>query len=128
MQARAACRANRAQQFGPLPLGKPHVGLRQPVENVADDVGPQRLRFAADQSIAQADQIVADVDRHGYAEPPMERRLAVAKRVVVFDVVVNERGLVECLDRQGGPLDRVGQLWKMPMAARSAPWPPVIAS
>ena len=67
--------------------------------------GPERLRLAADQAIAQADQVVADVDRGRHAVAPVNRFLAVAEGVVVLDVVVNERGLVERLDRHGRPAD-----------------------
>ena len=94
------------QQLGPLAFGEPQVGVGQAIENVGDRVGAERLRLAADQAIAQADQVVADVDGRRRAVLPVDRLFAVAEGVVVLDVVVNERGLVERLDRHGRPADR----------------------
>ena len=76
----------------------------------AAHVAAELLALAADQPIAQADQIVADVDRRADAVLPVQRLAAVAEGVVVFDVVVNERGLVERLDGQRRALDRIGQV------------------
>ncbi len=69
---------------------------------------PSALRLAADQPIAQADQVVADVDRRRRAVLAVQRLVAVAELVVVLDVVVDQRRLVKRLDRQRRPLDRVG--------------------
>ena len=87
---------------------------------------PEFLAVAADEPVAQADQVVADVDRRADAVDAVQRLLAVAEGVVVLDVVVDERRLVERLDGQGGALDGVGQF---PAGRpRASPVPPLRAS
>ena len=76
----------------------------------AAHVAAQLLAFAADQAIAQADQVIADVDRRADAVLAVQRLPAVAEGVVVLDVVVDQRRLVERLDGQGGAADGVGQV------------------
>ena len=62
-----------------------------------------------EQAVAFADEQVAHVQRDGGAVFLVQRLLAVAERVVVLDVIVDERGLVEALDGDGGFLDVLGQ-------------------
>jgi len=54
-----------------------------------------------EQAVALAEQQVADVQGHRNAVTAVERQVAVAVVVAVLDVVVDERGLVEALDRHG---------------------------
>ena len=89
------------------------------VEDVGRDFGAEFLAVAAHEAIAQADQVVADVDGRADAVDAVQRFLAVAERVVVLDVVVNQAGLVEGLDGEGGALHGVGQF---PAGIRRA-WP-----
>ena len=56
---------------------------------------PSSLRSRATQPVAEADEVVADVDRGADAVDAVQRFLPVAEGVVVLDVVVNEAGLVE---------------------------------
>ena len=86
------------------------MGVGQAVENVGRAVAAEFLALAAHQAIAQADQVIADVDGRADAVLPVQRFLAVAEGVVVLDVVVDQRRLVKRLDGQGRALDRVGQL------------------
>src|SRR5262249_53130433 len=63
--------------------------------------GGRRGARAGQQTIAVADQQVAGVEGDGNAVRRMQRLLAVALVVVVFDVVVDQRCLVETLDGHG---------------------------
>ena len=54
-----------------------------------------------DQPVAFAEQVVADVQRDGHAVGFVQGGRAVARGVAVFDVVVDQRGLVEALDGDG---------------------------
>ena len=54
-----------------------------------------------EQAVAFADEQVADIERNGEAVFFVQRFFAVTLRVVVLDVVVNERGLVKALDGDG---------------------------
>ena len=67
------------------------------------------LAVAAHEAVAEADEVVADVDGGADAVDAVQRLLAVAEGVVVLDVVVNEAGLVERLDGDGGALHGIGQ-------------------
>ena len=98
------------EQLGPLPLGQLQVGVGELVEDVGGAVAAQLLAFAGHQPVAEADQVVADVDGRADAVLPVQRGPAVAEGVVVLDVVVDQRRLVERLDGQGRALHRVGQL------------------
>ena len=90
----------------------------------ADAVRAQGARFAGDQPVAQADEEVADVDRLSHAVYAVQRGAAVAELVVVLDVVVDQRGLVQGLDRQGER--RIGRGIIAPVASpqskTAAPW------
>src|SRR5207249_1436932 len=50
------------EQFGTLPIGQLHMRVGQAIEDVRGTVTAQLLAFAADQAIAEADQVIADVD------------------------------------------------------------------
>ena len=62
-----------------------------------------------EQPVAFADQQVADIQRDGHAVLLVQRLLAVARGVVVLDVVVDERGLVEAFHRHGDFAQILGQ-------------------
>ena len=68
----------------------------------------QHLHFHArvhldgtDKSVAFAQQEVAHVERNGHAVLDVQSPLSVTLFVVVFDIVVNQRGLVKALYRHG---------------------------
>ena len=94
----------------PLPLGQSPVGLRQSVDNIHHHLRPQFPGFAAHQTIPHADHVVAHIDGGRRSVLAMHGLLAVAETVVVFDVVVDQRGLMERLDCCGDAFHRVGQL------------------
>lgn len=54
-----------------------------------------------DQPVALADQQVADVQRDGNSMLGVQRWLALARIIAVFDIVVNQRGLVKTFDGDG---------------------------
>jgi hypothetical protein len=60
-----------------------------------------------EEAIAFADEQVADVQGHRNAVFGVQRGFAVAFGVAVLDVIVNERGLVEDLDGDGGLFDGI---------------------
>ena len=61
-----------------------------------------------EQAVAFADEEVADIQRDGDAMLGVQRGLAVARGVLVLDVVVDERGLVEAFDGDGDFLQVLG--------------------
>src|SRR5690606_16482048 len=63
-----------------------------------------------EQTIALADEPVADVEGDGHAVLFVKRSLAVALAIAILDVVVDERRLVEALDRGGGFPELAGDL------------------
>ena len=89
------------------------MGICQLAEDVACDVGPQSCGILPHEPVTQANHVVADVDCRGQPVPTMQGRLSVTKVVVVFDVVVNQRGLVERLDREGHAPHGIGDLGQM---------------
>ena len=89
------------QQLGPLPFTELHVRVGQVIDDVGSGSGRHVARLAADQAIAQADQVVADIDGRGHAMPPMQRLMAVTVFIIVLDVVVHERGFVKSFHRHG---------------------------
>ena len=93
-------------QLGPLAPAQLQMGVGELVQDVAATSRAQRGHFPGDQPIAQADQVVAHVDRLGHAVLAVQRRAAVAELVVIFNVVVYQRSLVQSLDRQGQPPNR----------------------
>ena len=97
------------EQFRPLSFGQFQMRFRQSIEDVGRTVAAQLLAFAADEPITKADEIITHVDRGADAVLPVQRRPAVAKGVVVLDVVVNQGRLVKRFDGQGGAPDRVRQ-------------------
>src|SRR5262249_59279177 len=97
------------QQLGALAFGQFQVGLCQAVDNFGGDVRPEVLAVAGHDAVAEADEVVADIDGRGGTVLPVPRLAAVAEGVVVLDVVVDQRRLVERLDGQGDALDGVGQ-------------------
>ena len=98
------------EQLGPLAFGQFQVRIRQAVEDVGGAIAAEFLAFAADQAIAQAEQVIADVDGRADAVLAMQRCPAIAEGVVVLDVVVNQRSLVKRLDGQRRAPDAVGQV------------------
>jgi hypothetical protein len=82
-----------------------HVGIGQQADEVAVDVGGQAGERRHD-PVADAEQPVAGVDRQRDAALDMDRRATVTHRVVVLDVVVDERCLVKDLDRHRSRMDR----------------------
>ena len=59
---------------------------------------------ARDDAIAEAEQIITGIDGRRNAVLDMKRRPAVPHQILVLDVVVNERRLVENFDGHGGSL------------------------
>ena len=109
------------EQFGPLALGQFQVGVGHTVEDVGGAVAAEFLALAADEPIAEAEQVIADVDGGGDAVLTVQRFPAVAEGVVVLNVVVDERRLVERLDGQGGAPDAVGKREAVGRARAGAP-------
>src|SRR5260370_6136391 len=63
-----------------------------------------------DEAIAFTNEKIADVESHGDSEFLVESFFAVTLRVVVFDVIVNQRGFVEALHGDGN-LPQVIRQW-----------------
>ena len=101
-------------EFGALSLGELHVGVGKDRHEVAlkGRIGAGQRRH---DPVAEAEQVVAGVDRRRDAPLHVHRRLPIPHLVVVFDIVMDERRLVEDLDRHGSRLHRFarrrGQLW-----------------
>ena len=83
------------------------MGLAHLVQDVRRAVAAELLALAADEAVAQADQVVADVDRRADAILAVQRLAAVAEGVVVLDVVVDQRRFVKRLDGQRRAADGV---------------------
>ena len=98
------------EQFRPLAFGELQVGVGELVEDVGRDFRAEFLAIACDEPVAEADQVIADVDGGADAVDAVQRFLAVAEGVVVLDVIVDQARLVERLDGEGGALHGVGQL------------------
>src|SRR5262249_23706648 len=96
------------EQLRALAFGQAHVRFGQSIEDVRGAVTAEFLAVAANETIAQADEVVADVDCRADAVAAVQGFPAVAKRVVVLDVVVNEGRLVKRLDGEGNSADRIG--------------------
>ncbi len=62
-----------------------------------------------EQAVTFADEQVADIQRDGDAVFFVQRLFAVTLRVVVLDVVVDERGFVEAFDGDGDLAQILGQ-------------------
>ena len=95
------------KQFGTLALGQSRVRLGQTIQDVSRHFGAQRARLAAHQPIAHPDQVIAHIDRRRRTVLAVHRRFAVPEQIVVLDVVVNQRRLVERLDRHRRPFHGV---------------------
>ena len=74
-------------------------------------LGPDLRREVAlrQQPVAFPDEEVTGVERRRHAVRGVQRGLAVAARVAVLDVVVDQRGLVEALHGHGHLAQRVGR-------------------
>jgi hypothetical protein len=96
------------QQFGALALGQFRMRLGQAIQDVDGHLGAQRARLAADQPVAHPDQVIAHIDRRRRPVLAVHRRFAVPERIVVLDVVVNQRRFVERLDRHRRPFHASG--------------------
>ena len=92
-----------------MAVAQPQVGRGHPIGNVRRHVGPQFASRTSDKAIAQANQVVANVDRRAGSMPTMQGLLAIAVLIVVLDVVMHQRGLVKGLDRHGDLAHRVGK-------------------
>ena len=74
---------------------------RQPCDDVRHAVGAQRLGLLRDEAVPEPDEEIADVDRGTDAVRPVNGLAPVPERVVIFDVVMHQGGLVQGLDRHG---------------------------
>ena len=83
-------------QLGTLSAAKPALALRRHEQHRRSLPGGNRA--GADQAIPFADQQVAHIQGHRQAVFLVQGLFAITRRVVVLDVVVDERGLVETLD------------------------------
>ena len=89
------------EQLGTLALGELEVGVRQSGQDVGHAVAAEILLPTGDQAIAQADQVIADIDGRAHAVLAVEGRSAIAEGVIVLDVIMDQRRLVKNLDGQG---------------------------
>ena len=96
----------RPPQLAALPPAQRDVSLRRQRHHVR----PAQL---CEQAVSLAHQEVADVERHRHADIGVQRRTAVALRIGILDIVVDERRLVEALDRDRRLLDLFRQLWRI---------------
>ena len=103
-------------QFGALAFAELGVCPGKLCGYVGGYLGRQGVALRGDQPVAEPDEKVADVDRRGGAVLVVQRGPPVAEGVVVFDVVVYQRGLVEDLDGQRHAFDGVGDLGHLPGA------------
>ena len=101
------------EEFGALAFRQFEMGVGQAIQNVRGAIAAEFFALPGDQPIAEAEQIVADVDRRANAILAMQRGTAVAEGVVIFDVVMHQRCLVKRLDRQRRAADAVGQLGRL---------------
>ena len=88
---------------------------------------PPGKTVAADQPVAFADEQVAHVQGDAHAPAFVQGGRAIAEAVAVFDVVVDERGLVEALDGQSSQATGAGENAAAALAASSGrqrlpPW------
>ena len=95
-------------EFGPLALGQAHVGVGQDRDEVFQGRG-LNARQRGDDPVARAEEVVAGVEGRGDPPLPMERGPAIPHRVVILDVVVDKRRLVEDLDGDRGSAGRVSR-------------------
>jgi len=70
--------------------------------------------------VAVAEQIIADVDRRRNPMRLMQGRLAVAIKIAIFNVIVNERRFVKNFDRLCRMLDPRRQLFDVLFAIGSS--------
>ena len=89
-------------QLGPLPFGQTHMGVGEVIKDVGSRVVPQFGSILTDQPVPEANEVVPNIDRGGNAVFLVQRLVAVAELVGVFDIVMNERCLVKRLNRHGG--------------------------
>ena len=87
-------------QFGSLPLGKPKMGIREDCQQITMEAGLSRN--PGNKSVACSKEVVTDVDCRRYAPLNMDRRPAVPNLILVFDVIVDQRCLMEDFDRHCG--------------------------
>ena len=87
-------------QFRPLALGQPHMGVGQDPDQITKRPGCH-ARQRRDNPVSGPEQVVARIQRRGEAPLDVQRGPAVTHRIVVLDVVVDERGFVKDLDGHG---------------------------
>ncbi len=80
--------ARAQQQLHALAFGEGAVAGRGRAQHL--DLRVRRRVELGEQAIAFAEQVVADVQRHRLAVGLVQRRLAVAHLIAVFDVVVDQ--------------------------------------
>ena len=77
------------------------------IENIGNDVGSKLLSIPTYKTIPHSDHVVANVDRRRDTITAMQCLIAIAEGIIVFDIVMHERRLVERLDRHGGAANGV---------------------
>ena len=104
-------------QFGTLAAGQPHMRVGQHGHEVAlrGGIDPGERRH---DPVAEPEQVVARIDGRRHPVVEMERGAAIPHRVGVFDVVVNQRRLVEDLDRDGHCLHGLAHVRRLPRRPR----------
>ncbi len=85
------------------------MGLGHAFDDVAGDVRTQVVAAGVDEAVTQPDQVIANVD--GWSEPlaAMERIAPVAEQVVILNVIMHQRRLVEGFDRHRDAADRIAE-------------------
>ena len=93
-------------QFGPLSLRQPHMCVGEDRHQISQGRGINAGQ-ARDDAIAEAEQIITGIDGRRNAVLDMKRRPTIPHQILVLDVVVDKRRLVEDFDGHGGSLGRL---------------------
>ena len=83
------------------------MGFGKRVQTFSSSIAAKRFVISTDQTIAHTNKIVTDIDRSRDAILSVQRIVAVAERVAVFDIVVNQRRFVERFDRHRRVQNRI---------------------